>query len=284
MLATGFFASIVAFGATFSLLFSLGIVGIVVSVVVATGLTTCSYLSAAHLALALTRPKPADPVLYARLYNLVDGLCIASGVPMPALYVVDDEALNAFSTGRDPRHASLVVTSGLAEALSRIELEAVVAHELSKIKNCDTMLSTLAVTMVGIFAMPADFGLRFLILGRRKGEDGAGMLVSVLSIAFIPLAPLMAALMRLTVPRRNESLADLAAVDMTRYPPGLIAALEKLRDEQTVVATANRATAHLWIEEPLDEISDAASKWSRLAHLFDTHPPIEQRIAALREL
>jgi heat shock protein HtpX len=211
-------------------------------------------------------------------------LCIASGLPKPRLYIVDDPAPNAFATGRSPQHAAVAVTTGLLEKMNRVELEGVLAHELSHIKNYDTLVMTLAVTMVGIVALLADFGVRmFLWGGRRDDGPGGNVITLVIGLAFMLLAPLAARAMQAAVSRRRESLADVSAIEMTRYPPGLIGALEKLRDDQTVVRTGTRATAHLWIEEPVDRM-EGTSRASRWGRLFDTHPPLDERIAVLREL
>jgi heat shock protein HtpX len=236
--------------------------------------------------LSLSRAYPADETTYARLHNLVEGLCIASGLPKPRLYIVDDPSPNAFATGRNPQHAAVAVTTGLLERMNRVELEGVLAHELSHVKNYDILVSTLAVTMVGMVAMLSDIGLRFFIFGgRRRGNDsgGAGGIVMILALVFIILAPILARLMQLAVGRRRESLADMSAVEMTRYPPGLISALEKLQADGSVVRRGTRATAHMWIEEPLEKPREE-NRASRLERLFNTHPPLEERIEALREL
>jgi heat shock protein HtpX len=245
-----------------------------------------SYWNSDKVALRLSRAKPADPEVYARLYNLVDGLCIASGLPTPRLYIVDDPAPNAFATGRNPNNAAIAVTTGLLAVMNRVELEGVLAHELSHIKNYDILVSTLAVTMVGVVALLSDFGIRAMWFGGRRNSssnNGGGILLLVVALAALILAPLTAKLLQLAVGRRRESLADVSAIEMTRYPPGLISALEKLKANGAVVKTGNRATAHLWIEEPVPHRDDTkkASKWTRL---FDTHPPLQDRIEALREL
>ncbi|MEJ5254679.1 MAG: M48 family metallopeptidase [Acidimicrobiales bacterium] len=260
--------------------------GIVIALVIAITMAAGSYWNSDKVALAINRARPADPETYARLHNLVEGLCIATGLPKPRLYVIDDPAPNAFATGRDPKHAAIAVTTGLLEKMNRIELEGVLAHELSHIKNYDILVSTLAVVMVGAIALLSELGMRFFIFGgrRRDSEGSVGGLVALLALVFIALAPLAATLMQFAVSRRRESLADLSAVEITRYPPGLISALEKLRDDHTVVRENNRATAHLWIEEPMPHYQGASQRKSRWSHLFDTHPPIEERIAALREL
>ncbi len=274
--------------AVFVWLFRAGWVGIVVAFVLAIALAVGSYGNSDKVALAVTRAKPADPQVYARLHNLVEGLCISSGLPMPRLYVIDDPAPNAFATGRNPKHAAIAVTSGLLEKMNRIELEGVLAHELSHIKNYDILVSTLAVVMVGVIALLADLGLRFMIFGGGRNRDsnsgGGNPIIAIVALVFILLAPIAATLMQYAVSRRRESLADISAIEMTRYPPGLIAALEKLQADRTVVRENNRATAHLWIEEPMEHYDGRSQRKSRFSHLFDTHPPIEERIAALREL
>jgi heat shock protein HtpX len=259
---------------------------VVIAIVLAVALTIGSYWNSDKVALAVNRAKPADPQTYARLYNLVEGLCIGSGLPMPRLYVIDDPAPNAFATGRNPKNSAIAVTSGLLEKMNRIELEGVLAHELSHIKNYDILVSTLAVMMVGAVALLSDLGLRFMIFGgtRDRDSNGGNPLIAVVALVFIILAPLAATMMQYAVGRRRESLADMSAIEMTRYPPGLISALEKLQADHTVVKENNRATAHLWIEEPMEHYAGENQRKSRFSHLFDTHPPIEERIEALREL
>ena len=266
-----------------------GIVGVVIAFVVAIGISAVSYWKSDAVALRMSRARPADPVEYARLHNVVEGLCIAAGLPKPRVYIVDDEAPNAFATGRDPKHAAIAVTTGLLEKMNRVELEGVLAHELSHIKNYDILVSTIAVTLVGFIAIMSDIGIRTLWWGGGRSRDdnnnggGAGSILAIAGFALLILAPLIAQLMQFAVSRRRESLADISGVELTRYPPGLIAALEKLRDDQTVVHAHSRATAHLWIEQPMPT-SPEQGKLSRLNRMFDTHPPLEERIAALREL
>ena len=199
----------------------------------------------------MSHARPADPVRYARLHNMVEGLCIAAGLPKPRVYVIDDPAPNAFATGRNPRHATVAVTTGLLDKMNRIELEGVLAHELSHVKNSDVLVSTLAVTLVGLPSLV--------------------------------LVPLFAPVMQLAVSRRRESLADVNGVELTRYPPGLISALEKLKGDTTVVRFNSRATAHLWIESPLARDPEGG-RLSWLNRMFDTHPPLDERIRALKEL
>ena len=289
-------ALVVLVAEAFSLVFRLGSYGFLYALafgILFSGvLSFISYWNSDKVALAMTHAVPADPQVYARLYNLVEGLCIASGLPQPKLYVVNDPAPNAFATGRNPRHAAIAVTTGLLEKMNRVELEGVLAHELSHVKNYDILVSSIAVCLVGVIAALSDFGLRWFVFGgmmggRRNnnqgGNDGNAIMM-ILALIVILLAPLMATLMQFAVSRRRESLADVSAVEMTRYPPGLISALEKLRDDQTVVKENGRATAHLWIEEPMDHYQGDDERKHRWSHLFDTHPPIEERIAALRAL
>ena len=202
--------------------------------------------------------------------------------------MIEDVAPNAFATGRSPEHAAVAVTTGLLALMNRVELEAVLAHELSHIKNDDVLVATLAVTMVGLVALIGDVAIRMMWWnggrrGRNDREGGAFPILGIIGLAIIVLSPLLAKLLQFAVSRRRESLADVSAVELTRYPPGMISALEKLRDDTTVVAASSRATAHLWIEAPVARVEEEGrlSRWNRL---FDTHPPLDERIAALREL
>ncbi|MDQ1458300.1 MAG: heat shock protein HtpX [Actinomycetota bacterium] len=266
-----------------------GVVGIVIVAVIVTVSSFVSYFNSDKVALRVAHARPADPVEYARYHNLVEGLCIASGLPKPRLYIVDDPAPNAFSTGRNPKHAAIAVTTGLLERMNRVELEGVLAHELSHIRNYDVLVMTLAVTMVGIIALLSDFFLRIMFwTGGRGGRDDdsgnnpLGIVFAILGFVLLIFAPIIAALMQMAVSRRREYLADASGVQLTRYPPGLISALEKLKDDHTSTHFASKATAHLWIEEPLDKESNRGdTRWN---HLFDTHPPIDDRIHALEQM
>jgi heat shock protein HtpX len=273
----------------FNVLIGYGPVGVVIAFLIAAGGAFASYWKSDAVALRRSRARPADRAEYPRLHNLVEGLCIAGGLPKPRLYVIDDDAPNAFATGRDPKHAAVAVTTGLLERMNRIELEGVLAHELSHVKNYDILVSTLAVTLVGVVILLADIGIRFLWFGggsgRRSDRDGggAGALFAIVGFLLLVLSPLVARVMQAAVSRRRESLADVSGVSLTRYPPGLVSALEKLRDDQTVVTSGSRATAHLWIESPLARNAEEG-RLTWFNRLFETHPPLEERIAALREL
>jgi heat shock protein HtpX len=294
LLVAGFvlLVALVAAAATY-LLGMGGPVGVVLALVLAGGASFAAYWKSDSVALAVSRAKPATVEEYPRYHNLVEGLCIASGLPKPRLYVVDDPAPNAFATGRNPRHAAVAVTTGLLEKMNRIELEGVLAHELSHIKNYDILVSTLAVTMVGVVAVVADLSIRFMWFGmgrnshrardERSGGGGPQAILAIAGFALLILAPIIAQVMRFAVSRRRETLADVSGIEMTRYPPGLISALEKLRDDSTVVASTSKATAHLWIEEPAAQ-NQVEGRMSRVNRWFATHPPIEERIALLREM
>ena len=222
--------------------------------------------------------------------NVVEEMCLASGLPKPKLYVIDDTAPNAFATGRDPKHAVVCVTTGLMEKLDRNELQGVVAHEISHIKNFDTRLMTIASVMVGAITLLSDWFLRSLWWGRRssrysssssrsRGGGGSVQIVFLLlGILFAILGPVIAQLIRLAISRRREFLADADAALLTRYPKGLADALTKISSDTEPLEAANKATAHLYIVNPLLEHG------GRINNLFSTHPPIEERIAALKSL
>jgi heat shock protein HtpX len=287
VLILGFVILLGLVGVAFDYLLQGGAVGLVIVAVIVIVSSVVSYFNSDKAALAISHAKPADPQQYARLYNLVEGLCIASGLPKPRLYIIEDEAPNAFSTGRNPKHAAIAVTTGLLEKMNRVELEAVLAHELSHIRNYDILVMTLTVTMVGIIALLSDFFLRLTFFGggRRDNDSGNNPLAIVfLIVGFLLLifAPIIAYIMQFAVSRRREFLADASGVQLTRYPPGLISALEKLKGDNTVIHSASKATAHLWIEEPLDK--ETRKGQHRLNHLFDTHPPLDDRIRALQAM
>jgi heat shock protein HtpX len=283
-------ALVMLVGWAVDLLLGFGLPGLVIAFAVAAVGTGVAYWKSDSIALAMSHARPADPTTHGRLHNLVEGLCIAAGLPKPRIYVIEDDAPNAFATGRNPRHAAVAVTTGLMDKLNRIELEGVLAHELSHIKNYDILVSTLAVTLVGVVAVLTDFSLRFLWWGGPRHRDdsragGGGPVAALAVVGFVLLlvAPVVAKLMQATISRRREALADVSGVALTRYPPGLISALEKLRDDTTVVHSSSRATAHLWVESPLARTPEEG-RLSRLNRLFDTHPPLEERIQALKEL
>jgi heat shock protein HtpX len=289
VLVAAFVVLVTAVAWAFNALVGFGPVGLVIAVLIAGGSAFAAYWKSDAVALRMSHARPADPDEYARLHNVVEGLCIAAGLPKPRLYVIDDDAPNAFATGRDPKHAAIAVTTGLLEKMDRIELEGVLAHELSHVKNYDILVSTLAVTLVGVIALLSDMGLRFLWWGGprhrddRSGGSSPMAFIAIIGFVLLVLTPVVAKLMQFAVSRRRETLADVTGVALTRYPPGLISALEKLRDDSTVVHSASRATAHLWIEAPTAQVS-SEGRFAWLNRLFNTHPPLDERIQALREL
>jgi heat shock protein HtpX len=294
LLVAGFALFVGVVCVAFAYLIGGGPVGIAIALVIAIAMSWGAYWRSDTVALRMSRARPASVEEYARFHNIVEGLCIASGLPKPRLYIIDDPAPNAFATGRNPRNAAVAVTTGLLEKMNRIELEGVLAHELSHVKNYDILVSTLAVTMVGLIAILADLGVRMMWWGggrsshrdfdnRQGGGGGPQVIFAFVGFALLALSPLIAVLMQRAVSRRREILADVSGVEMTRYPPGLISALEKLRDDSTVVHATSRATAHLWIEQPAAQ-TEGEGKLSRFNRMFDTHPPLEERIALLREL
>jgi heat shock protein HtpX len=296
LLVAGFvlFVALVAVAFTYLVGYG-GPIGFVIALVIAVAASFGAYWSSDAVALRVSRAKPASEEEYPRYHNIVEGLCIASGLPKPRLYVVDDPAPNAFATGRNPRHSAVAVTTGLLEKMNRVELEGVLAHELSHIKNYDILVSTLAVTMVGVVAILADLAIRMMWWGmgrnshrnfdneRGGGGGGPQALLGILGLLLLMLAPVIAQFMRLAVSRRRETLADVSGVEMTRYPPGLISALEKLQSDSTVVQSTSHATSHLWIEEPAAQDPEQG-KLSWVNRMFATHPPLEERIALLREM
>ena len=288
LLLLGFVGLLVLTGFAIGLLLGHGTLFTIIALVIAAVMAFASYWKADAIALAMSRARPADPQEYKRLYNLVEGLCIASGLPMPRIYIIDDAAPNAFATGRNPKHAAIAVTTGLLSMMNRVELEGVLAHELSHVRNYDILVSTLAVTLVGAVALMSDFAIRTMWWNggrsRRDGDrDGGANPLAFVGFALLILAPIFAKLLQLAVSRRREALADASAVQLTRYPPGLISALEKLDSDSTVTHSASRATAHMWIESPIPT-EESQGKLSWLNKHFSTHPPLSERIAALREL
>ncbi|MEM9039776.1 MAG: M48 family metallopeptidase [Actinomycetota bacterium] len=288
LLVVGFMLVVVLVGAAIGALVGNGpvftLVALVFSAIVAFG----SYWKADKIALGVSRARPADPQQYARLHNLVEGLCIAGGLPKPGVYIIDDPAPNAFATGRNPDHAAIAVTTGLLEKMNRVELEGVVAHELSHIRNYDILVMTLAVTMVGAVALMTDLAIRMMWWngGRvpRQGDHGnSNNPLAIVGFVLLILAPVVAKAMQATISRQRETLADVSACQLTRYPPGLISALEKLKEDTTVTHSASTATAHLWIEQPMSGVGDRG-KLGGVHKLFETHPPLDERIALLREL
>jgi len=267
-----------------------GLVGLAIAVGIAAFLSVGSFLWGDKLVLASTRAREVSPQDAPRLHNVVEGLSIAAGLPKPRVYVVPEQAPNAFATGRDPEHASIAVTQGLLESLNRVELEGVIGHELAHVQDRDMLVGTVVATVVGAGVLLAEFfmrswwwgGMRGRRGGDRGGGGGAGLILFVIGFVLLALAPLLGQVIRLAVSRNREYLADAQGVMLTRYPPGLIGALEKIAAAPTAMHSANNATGHLWLNQPSRvEGTDTSTSLERL---FATHPPIADRIARLREM
>jgi heat shock protein HtpX len=271
-------------GYLFGYLFDGGLIGLVIALAIAAVGSFSSYRWGDRLVLRVSRARPATREDYPKLHNIVEGLCIASGMPKPALYIVPEQAPNAFATGRDPEHASVAVTEGLLRTLNRVELEGVLAHELSHVKNRDMLVGTLAATLVGVVVLLAGW-MRWGLFwggGRDRGRGGAGNpVILIIAVVAMLLAPLGAQLIRFAVSRRREYLADADGALMTRYPPGLASALRKIAASTNTMRVANNATAHLWFSQPSRAVGEGHSAVERL---FSTHPPIEERIKALEDM
>ncbi|OGE43992.1 zinc metalloprotease HtpX [Candidatus Daviesbacteria bacterium RIFCSPLOWO2_01_FULL_39_12] len=256
----------------------LGIVGF--ALIMAGIMNFVSYFWSDKIVLGVSGAKPIKKEDNPEVYRIVENLCIAAGLPLPKIYIIDDTATNAFATGRDPKHAAIAFTKGILQKLNKQELEGVTAHELSHVGNRDTLLMAVVSVLVGTIALLADFFLRSMFYGGRDREGRGNQLFVILAIVAAILAPIVATLIQLAVSRRREFLADASGVLLTRYPQGLASALQKISGDREPLEVANRGTAHLYIVNPLK--GQDAKQW--LAGLFNTHPPIEMRIKALREM
>lgn len=260
-----------------------GYLGLAAALVLAFVMSWGSYWFSDRIVLSMSRARPVDRNTEPYLVNLVEGLAIAAGVPVPRAYVIDDPAPNAFATGRNPENAAIAVTSGLVQMMNRQELEGVVAHELSHIKNYDTLLQTLAAVLAGSVTLISEWMLRSFWWGggRRRDNEGGqlGVIMLIVALVLAVLSPLAASLIQLAISRRREYLADASAAMLTRYPPGLASALRKIGTDQNQLRTANKATESLYIANPLK-----AHRGGGMNALFNTHPPLEDRIARLEAM
>ena len=259
------------------------IVAVVIALVVATLLSLGSYYAGDSLVLATSGAREVTEEQAPQLMNVVRELAIAANIPMPRVYVIDDTAPNAFATGRDPQHASMAITTGLLQKLNREELQGVIGHELSHVRNLDIRFTLLVGVLVGSIALLADFFLRFTFWGGGRGRDregggGAQAIFLVVALVLALLAPFFASLVQLAVSRQREYLADASSVELTRNPYGLERALAKIASDQEPLEVANRATQHLYIVNPIKKFGERSSG------LFSTHPPILDRINRLRTM
>jgi heat shock protein HtpX len=256
--------------------------GLVLAFVVGTISGLATYYGGDRMVLAASRAREITHEDAPVLFNVVEEMAIAGGLPMPKIYIIEDSAPNAFATGRDPEHASIAVTSGLLEKLDRDELQGVVAHEMAHVGNLDIRYAMLVGILVGTTVLISDFFLRGLWFGgsgrRREGGGQAQLIMMIVAIVLAILAPFFARLLQLSISRQREYLADATAVQFTRNPKGLADALQKISGDSEVLEVANRATAHLYIVNPIKKFEERAKG------IFSTHPPVEERIQILRSL
>jgi heat shock protein HtpX len=281
-LLTGFFVFIILVGYVFS--YAMNDQGIlVIAVAVSILMSFFSYWFSDKIVLAMSDAKLVDHDTNRELYHIVENLCITAGLPVPKIYIINDTAPNAFATGRNAEHAVVAVTVGLLQKLDKAELEGVIAHELSHIGNRDILLATLVTVMVGIVVLLADWFRRWSLFGRRKSSSERSgqieLVITIAAIVFSILAPIFAYMMQFAISRKREFLADADGALLTRYPEGLARALEKISADTEPLEVANRATAHLYISSPFK--TDRQSP-GFFAKLFMTHPPVAERVAALR--
>ncbi len=259
-----------------------GYLGLVAALAVAFVMAWGSYWYSDKIVLSISRARPVDRDIEPYLVNTIEGLAIAAGLPVPKAYVIDDPAPNAFATGRNPEHGAVAVTTGLVQMMSRQELEGVIAHELSHIKNYDTLVQTLAAVLAGSVTLVSEWMLRSFWWGggrRRSSENGQfGAIMMVVAIVLALLAPVVAVLIQMAISRRREFLADASAALLTRYPPGLASALRKISADPHELRSANKATESLYIANPLKH------RRRGMNALFNTHPPIEERVALLEAM
>ena len=266
-----------------------GVYGLVGAVALAVVLSLGSFFGGDRLVLASTRAREVTPQEQPRLHNIVEGLAIAAGIPRPRVYVIPEQAPNAFATGRNPDHSSVAVTEGLLSTMNRVELEGVIGHELSHVVDRDILVGTIVATLVGAVVLISEFFMRSWwwggIRGRRGGDRSGGgieAIIFAIGLALLVLAPIIGQIVRLAVSRQREFLADAQGALLTRYPPGLASALRKIGAASGIpMRSANNATAHLWLNQPSRIQGEGMGP---LEKLFNTHPPIEERIRRLEEM
>lgn len=251
------------------------------AIIFAVGMNIVSYWNSDKIALAMAKAVPANQAQYIELHNIVENLAITAGLPKPKVYVIPDAAPNAFATGRDAKHASVAVTQGLLEMLTRTELEGVIAHELAHIGNRDILLMSMVAVLVGFISILADMFTRSMFWGGGSRDDDSrgSNVLAIVGIIFIVLSPIIATLIQLAISRKREFLADASGALLTRYPEGLARALEKISSYGAPMKTASNATAHMYIANPF-----GGKALQGVKHLFMTHPPAARRIQILRDM
>lgn len=263
----------------------LGITGLLYASVIALFMTAFSYFGGDTVALASSGAQQIKKEDSPYVWNMVENLCITAGMPMPRIYIIDDEIMNAFATGRNPEKASIALTTGIINNLENEELEGVIAHELSHIQNYDTRLMMLVIVLVGVITLLAEWMWRasWLRGGGDRRDARIEIIFMAVGIALIILSPIIAELIKLAISRKREYMADASGVLLTRYTDGLAGALEKINTQSGKMRRANNATAHLYLANPFgrDRRSKAGKFWNKI---WSTHPPIEDRIAALQKM
>ena len=277
-LVLGFLVVVIAIGYAVSWYYGNPFI-LFIAIIIAVATNFYAYWASDKLVLSLNHARPATREEFFDFYTVTENLAITAGLPKPKLYVIDDPAPNAFATGRDEKHAVVCATTGLLTMMTRPELEGVIGHELSHIKNRDMLLMTIAVVLAGFVAIIANIFLRISFWGGDRRDSNGNAVLMILAIVGIVLAPLAAKLIELAVSRRREYLADASGVLLTRYPEGLASALQKVGGYTAPMQSANLATAHLFIGDPFGAKSGGSSGW--IERMFSTHPPIQERIKAL---
>ena len=279
-LVLGFLIVVIAVGYAISWYYGNPVI-LYIAVFIAIATNFYAYWQSDKLVLSMNHARLATREEFFDLYTVTENLAITAGLPKPKLYVIDDQAPNAFATGRDEKHAAVCATTGLLSQLTRPELEGVIAHELSHIKNRDILLMTVAVVLAGFVAIVADIFLRMSFYGggRSSNNKNANALFMILAVVAIVFAPLAAKLIQMAISRRREYLADASGALLTRYPEGLASALQKISSYNIPMRHASHATAHLFINEPFGKSEKGIMAW--LGRMFSTHPPIQDRINAL---
>lgn len=283
LLMTAFFLFIIAFGWLISFVWQAPEI-LYIAVFLSLIMNLFAYWKSDGIALAMSRARPTQREGNEYIYRMIENLCITAGLPMPRIYLIDSPQINAFATGRNPEHSAIAITTGAVQKLENEELEGVLAHEMSHIGNRDILISTVVVVMAGVIAILSDIILRATFYGSlggsRDNKGGGGAIVLIVGLIAAILAPLAATIIRLAVSRKREYLADASGALLTRYPEGLARALEKIGSDQNQMRFAHNGTAHLFISNPFK--GKEGMNW--FARLFQTHPPIDERVRALRDM
>ena len=287
LLFTIFLVIVIGIGFAFSQIYGNSSI-LYFAVIFSVSMNIIAYWFSDKIVLKMANAKPIEKKDNPELYNIIENLSITAGLPMPKVYIINESAPNAFATGRNPEHSVVAVTKGLLQKLNRTELEGVIAHEISHIGNRDMLLSTMVVVLVGFISILSDMFLRSMFFSGRRDNRGGGRQIQeiliIVGIVLSILAPIAAVLMQLAISRKREFLADASGVLLTRYPEGLANALEKIAGDPTPLSVAKNITAHLWVDDPFTHGIGDGKKVNWLHKLFMTHPPVGERIAALKGL